>query len=85
MCVNKHKAIVRATWHWPTGEAGVAPRATQDWWLAAVQAVTFFVADITGISIEMKYHEFEFSKHMLRRPWRMLSYLMITQLFGSTR
>ena len=64
---------------------GVSPNTKQIWWVAAAQGITFFLSDVIGISIEQKYHQFDFAKYMPKKPKRILFFLMVTQLVGSTR
>jgi len=72
-------------WILHAAEHGVSPNYKQTWWIAAAQAVTFMVTDFVGICIERNYHQFNFAKHLPKRPTRIIGFLMITQLFGSTR
>jgi hypothetical protein len=64
---------------------GVSPNTKQIWWVAAAQGITFFLSDVIGISIELKYHQFDYAKFIPKKPTRILFFLMITQLVGSTR
>ena len=64
---------------------GVSPNTKQIWWVAAAQGITFFVSDVIGISVELKYHQFDYAKFIPRKPTRILFFLMVTQLVGSTR
>ena len=49
------------------------------------QAVTFFVSDVIGIAIEMKYHAFKFLPVMGQRHITkpILKVMLITNTFGS--
>ena len=49
------------------------------------QAATYFVTDVAGIAIEMKYHAFDFYK-IWQEPAmarKLIGVLMITNAFGS--
>lgn len=50
-----------------------------------MQAVTYFVTDVAGIAIEMKYHAFGFHR-IWQEPAmarKLIGVLMITNSFGS--